>query len=508
MIRNICVVENARHWKKRIPQIEFVSVNDYLFGNEYQDLRQLKIINLARNYGYLGSGYYVSLVAEARGHKVLPNVSTMQALSKKEFYLIETDDLNAQIQKDLANITDNKYELSVYFGRNVSKKYEKLSRMFFNLFPSPFFKVFFRREKQWILTSIKSMSINSIPESHIEVFLEALAEYGIHRWGIKRQNNYERYDIAILQNPRERFAPSNDAAIQKFIKAGKNHDISVEVIEKKDFAHLPQFDGLFIRETTSIDHHTFRFAKKAEKEKMVVIDDPKSILYCTNKIFLNELFKREGIPRPKTIILSEDNVSEIHAHFAYPIIIKIPDGSFSRGVVKVEDPGELATVCKEYFKRSDYVIAQEFMPTEFDWRIGIFDNKPLFACKYFMSRNHWQIINHHKEGKAGEGAHQTYAVSHVEPIIINTALKAAKLIGDGLYGVDIKVIDNMPYVVEVNDNPNIDVGVEDEVLKDSLYGAIMEEFVNRIDKMKMRKDKEIILPTEASLRPLKLQVAR
>ena len=141
MIRNICVVENVRHWKKRVPQIEFISVNDYLFGNEWQDLRPLKIINLANNYGYLGSGYYVSLVAEARGHKVIPNISTMQALSKKEFYLIETDDLNAQIQKDLANITDNKYELSVYFGRNVSKKYEKLSRMFFNVFPSPFFKV-------------------------------------------------------------------------------------------------------------------------------------------------------------------------------------------------------------------------------------------------------------------------------------------------------------------------------------------------------------------------------
>ena len=406
MIRNICVVENARHWKKRVPQIEFVSVNDYLFGTEYQELRQLKIINLARNYGYLGSGYYVSLVAEARGHKVIPNISTMQALSKKEFYLIETDDLNAQIQKDLANITDNKYELSVYFGRNASKKYEKLSRMFFNVFPCPFFKVYFRREKQWILTSIKSMSVNNIPESHIGVFLEALVEYGVHKWGIKRQNNSERYDLAILHNSQEKFSPSNDAAIQKFIKAGKNAGLAVEVIEKKDFAHLPQFDGLFIRETTSIDHHTFRFAKKAEKEKMVVIDDPKSILYCTNKIFLDELFKREGIPRPKTFIVSEDNVCNIYDQLSFPIIVKIPDGSFSRGVVKVEDPGELTSVCKEYFKRSDYVIAQEFMPTPFDWRIGIFNGKALFACKYFMSRNHWQIINHHKTGKAGEGAHQ------------------------------------------------------------------------------------------------------
>jgi glutathione synthase/RimK-type ligase-like ATP-grasp enzyme len=505
MIRNICVVENPRHWKKRVPQIEFVSVEDYLFAPEWQDVRPLKIINLASNYGYLGSGYYVSLVAEARGHKVLPNISSMQALSKKEFYLIETDDLNAQIQKDLANISDNKYELSVYFGKNVSKKYEKISRLFFNLFPCPFFKVYFRREKQWILTSIRSMSINSIPESHLGVFLEALSEFSINRWGIKRQNNSARYDLAILYNPNERFAPSDDAAIQKFIKAGKHNGLDVEVIEKKDFAHLPEFDGLFIRETTAIDHHTFRFAKKAEKEKIVVIDDPKSILYCTNKIFLNELFKREGIPRPKTFILSEDNLGQIYEHFSFPIIIKIPDGSFSRGVVKVQDPGELAATCKEYFKRSDYIIAQEYMPTEFDWRVGVFNGKPLFACKYFMSRNHWQIINHKDDAK--DGAHLTYPVEHVQPLIINTALRAARLIGDGLYGVDIKVVGKKPYVVEVNDNPNIDVGVEDQVLKDRLYNTIMEEFANRIDKLKARKDREPAMPAEI-VKLLNLQVVR
>lgn len=505
MIKNICVVDNVRQWKKRIPQIEFVSAEDYLFAKEWQDLRQLKIINLARNYGYLGQGYYVSLVAEARGHKVLPNISTMQALSKKEFYLIETDDLNAQIQKDLSNITDNKFELSVYFGRNVSKKYEKLSRMFFNLFPCPFFRVYFTREKKWILGSIKSLSLATIPESHLNVVLEGLVEFNINRWGIKSRRDSLRYDLAILHNPLEKFAPSNDTAIQKFIKAGKNAGLSVEVIEKKDYAHLTQFDGLFIRETTAIDHHTYRFAKKAEKEKMAVIDDPKAILYCTNKIFMNEMFKREGVPRPKTFILSEDNIKAIPEQFVFPIIIKIPDGSFSRGVVKVADPGELEVVCKEYFKRSDYIIAQEFMPTSFDWRIGIFNSKPLFACKYFMSRNHWQVINHHQEGKVSEGAHKTYAIQDVEPYIINTALKAARLIGDGLYGVDIKVIGNKPFVVEVNDNPNIDSGVEDGVLKDSLYSVIMDEFANRIDRLKMRKEQ--VLPAEA-VKLLNLQVCK
>jgi glutathione synthase/RimK-type ligase-like ATP-grasp enzyme len=497
------VVENVRQWKKRAPQVDFVSAEDYLFGEQWQDQRQVKVINLANNYGYLGQGYYVSLVAEARGHKVLPNITTMQALSKKEYYVIETDDLNAQIQKDLSNITDTKFELSVYFGRNVSKKYEKLSRIFFNIFPCPFFRVYFTREKHWALSSIRALSMNTVPESHIDVVLEALAEFNVHRWAVRSRKDSLRYDLAILHNPAEKFAPSNDAAIQKFIRAGKGAGLSVEVIEKRDYAHLAQFDGLFIRETTAIDHHTFRFARKAEKEKMAVIDDPKSILYCTNKIFMNEIFKREGVPRPKTFILSEDNFSAIPANFAYPLIIKIPDGSFSRGVVKVHDPAELESVCKGYFKRSDYILAQEFMPTEFDWRIGIFNGRALFACKYFMSRNHWQVINHHQEGKAAEGAHKTFAIQDVDPVITSTALKAAKLIGDGLYGVDIKVIGGKPFVVEVNDNPNIDSGVEDAVLKDHLYQVIMDEFANRIDRLKMRKE-----PSAEAARSLNVMAAK
>ncbi len=62
------------------------------------------------------------------------------------------------------------------------------------------------------------------------------------------------------------------------------------------------------------------------------------------------------------------------------------------------------------------------------------------------------------------------------------ATKAASLIGDGLYGVDLKQTAKGVYVVEVNDNPNIDAGVEDAVLKDELYKLIIRDFVRRLDE--------------------------
>lgn len=49
-------------------------------------------------------------------------------------------------------------------------------------------------------------------------------------------------------------------------------------------------------------------------------------------------------------------------------------------------------------------------------------------------------------------------VEEVPKKVITTALKAANLIGDGLYGVDLKQNDKGVYVIEINDNPNIDSG--------------------------------------------------
>ena len=50
----------------------------------------------------------------------------------------------------------------------------------------------------------------------------------------------------------------------------------------------------------------------------------------------------------------------------------------------------------------------------------------------------------------------------------------ANLIGDGLYGVDLKQAGDKVVVIEVNDNPNIDCGVEDVYLGDDLYKTQVE----------------------------------
>jgi glutathione synthase/RimK-type ligase-like ATP-grasp enzyme len=74
------------------------------------------------------------------------------------------------------------------------------------------------------------------------------------------------------------------------------------------------------------------------------------------------------------------------------------------------------------------------------------------------------------------------AVEDAPKNVVDSAVRAAGLIGDGLYGVDLKQSAGRCYVIEVNDNPNIDAGFEDQVLKDKLYLRIMESFLRRIEK--------------------------
>jgi glutathione synthase/RimK-type ligase-like ATP-grasp enzyme len=85
---------------------------------------------------------------------------------------------------------------------------------------------------------------------------------------------------------------------------------------------------------------------------------------------------------------------------------------------------------------------------------------------------------------SSEGSVDTLSVGEAPDEVVKTALKAANLIGDGLYGVDIKQVGQKCYVIEVNDNPNIDSGYEDSVLKDALYREIMGIFLKRIETRK------------------------
>ncbi len=479
------VVNNPQDWALHIPNVEVVSAKAYLTDLSYNTARFAKVINLCRSYRYQTTGYYVSLLAEARGHKPMPNVKTIQDLKSPAITRFVSDELDEVIEQSLKHISSSKFTLNIYFGRSLAKTHDRLSSHLFKEFQAPLLQAqFSKNQHKWILQNISPIIPSEIPLEHREFIVGMAQEYFAGKRFNMRKKVNTRYDLGILYNPKEHNNPSNEKAINRFIKSAESIGFNTEIINREDYARLAEFDALFIRETTSVNHHTYRFARLAAAERLVVIDDPESILKCTNKVYLAEMMVRHRVPIPKTVIVHHDNVDEMIYKLGFPCVLKQPDSAFSNGVIKAESKQHLFEILPDLLDKSDLLIAQEFVPTPFDWRVCIFDRQPLFVCKYHMARKHWQIYERLHSGKVFTGKSETMAVGMAPKRVVSTALKAANLLGDGLYGVDIKETSQNCYVIEINDNPSIDAGIEDQVLGDELYRKIMSGILRRVENLK------------------------
>jgi glutathione synthase/RimK-type ligase-like ATP-grasp enzyme len=470
-----------------------VDVRDYIAGQLPAGRRATKIINLSRDYGYLGYGYYASLLAAARGHKVVPSAETLVDMAQRGRRWSAIEALDKVLERTIARLKEPPeapFVLTVFFGRPDDSRYARLAAQAFDRFRCPILRLSIKWDDRfanlpgggWYVQSVKPLALRDLREDLRTEFWAALDTYTRVDWRAPRMAKSPRWTLAILHDPKEEFGPSDSGALRKFQRIGGDLGLAVELITRRDYARLAEFDALFIRETTAIDHHTFRFAKKAQDEGMPVIDDPLSIIRCTNKIYLAELLQANGIPTPRTVITGRRRLNRVEDSLTYPMVLKIPDGSFSRGVVKVNDRADLTAKAKVLFEDSDLILAQAFTPTDFDWRVGVLAGEPLFVSQYKMARNHWQIYKHAEDGgKAQSGGFRTVHVEDAPEEVVEVAVRAARLMGDGLYGVDVKQNASGVFVIEINDNPNIDSGVEDLKLKDDLYRRVLKEFVRRLE---------------------------
>jgi glutathione synthase/RimK-type ligase-like ATP-grasp enzyme len=481
----VILVDQARDFPNADTPHKVITTSDYLARPKlFAALDRAKIINLSRSYNYQSKGYYASLLAEARGHRVIPTVATMLDLRELKLYEQSLPELQealtaAALKTQAAE--DTTFDLLFCFGFVQDPRFEAFGRLLFDWYRCPAIEVTIRPGKPWKIDRLRARPLAKLGPEEAEFFHKSLHRFTQRDWRDPRGRPIARYSLAVLYDPQEAMPPSSPDTLKHFVRIAEKQSVDVELITRKQLAELAEFDGLFIRATTSIDSFTYRFAQRAQSEGMPVIDDPQSMIRCTNKVYLHELFEAQGVPVPPTVMLAEDeDLIKAERLLGWPMVLKIPDGSFSRGVHKVETAEALKTLSDELFEDTDLLLAQKFMPTKFDWRVGVLDGEPLFVCQYQMARGHWQIIKHGPNG-AREGASKTIPVAEAPLPVIDAALKAAGAIGPGLYGVDVKETDGAIAVIEVNDNPNLEHGVEDLVGKDEIWNRLLNWFIRRID---------------------------
>jgi glutathione synthase/RimK-type ligase-like ATP-grasp enzyme len=482
----VILVDQPKDFPNADTPHKVITTSEYLARPRLFDMARPKLVNLARSYAYQSKGYYASLLAEARGHRVVPTVETMLELRETKLYehaLPELeDDLNKCARK--ADFQpEGEFKFLVCFGIANDARFESFGRLLFDWFRCPALEITVGPGHWLTIDRIRPRTITRLANGDAIFFRQALARHTKREWRDPKARSVAKYDLAVLHDPNEKVPPSSVASIKHFGRIAEKLSVDIEPITRRQLAELAEFDGLFIRETTSIDNHTYRFARRAWQEGMPVIDDPISMIRCTNKVFLMELLSSNQVPIPPSVMLADpEDITRAMDELGSPLVVKIPDGSFSRGVHKVSTPAEFRRIAEELFEETDLVLAQKFLPTEFDWRVGVLAGGPVFVCQYRMARGHWQVVKYRADGSSHEGGFRAFEVDQAPGEVIDIALRAARPIGDGFYGVDLKQTDTGIVVMEVNDNPNLEHGIEDTVGKDEIWIKILKWFIERFER--------------------------
>lgn len=278
----------------------------------------------------------------------------------------------------------------------------------------------------------------------------------------------ERYTIS---------SASEMNALMRLSQEARKQGHRADFLFRPDMYKIPQYDAIFIRALTDPLNSAYVASRTAELHGITAIDDSDSIRICCDKVDMYRHLVRSGVPFPETRIIDRDDISgalgdRLLDEMGCPIVLKAPNSSFSMYVEKVENKEEFQAVAKRYLRRADRIVAQRFVKSAFDWRVGVLRGEPLYVCQYIIPRKHWKILTYTAGGRTVEGEVKSIPLSQAPADLIDCAVRAANAIGNGLYGVDLKQVGDRYLVIEVNDNPTINAGDEDQA-NGHLYGQLI-----------------------------------
>jgi glutathione synthase/RimK-type ligase-like ATP-grasp enzyme len=244
---------------------------------------------------------------------------------------------------------------------------------------------------------------------------------------------------------------------------------------------VPKTDGLFIRSRTDPLNISYIASKMAEMHGIPVIDDPRSIQICSDKVNMYMHLIKAEIPIPRTEFvrksdLSEESMGRLLDRMDGSLILKEPSTTFGNRVKRVTSPADAHHVAGNYLKMSDWIVGQEYIESDEDWKIGVLGGELLYACRYVLPTESQKIVAS-EEGEIPDYASESVPEADVPREAIDLAIRAARAIGDGLYSVDIKQRGGRQFVIEVNDNPSLESG-EDEYYP-RIYNQIISNLMER-----------------------------
>src|SRR5205085_8270007 len=117
-----------------------ITTSEYLARPRLFDMGRPKLVNLARSYAYQSKGYYASLLAEARGHRVVPTVETMLELREAKLYEHALPDLEDELNRCARRADfqpEGELKLLICCGLCRDARFEPFGRLLFDWIRCP-----------------------------------------------------------------------------------------------------------------------------------------------------------------------------------------------------------------------------------------------------------------------------------------------------------------------------------------------------------------------------------
>src|SRR5690349_13079243 len=253
-MKTVVVTDQQQKWFD-IPDATVLTARRYLAEPESGHEGTVRVLNLCRTGRYQGRGYYVSLLAEARGQRPVPDVKTVENLKSEAYVQMLSAQLEPLVRDTLRHDESDRFELDVYLGKDPAQSHQVLADKLFASVRAPLLRALFvRADGRWRLDAVHAIGIADVPAQHRAFVLETLRAYATETSPSTQQRSGTGPPrLAILWDPNEPHKPSNEEALQRLVRAAPLVGLEAELIGPDALERLPEFDGLFNRASPEVN---------------------------------------------------------------------------------------------------------------------------------------------------------------------------------------------------------------------------------------------------------------
>ncbi len=223
---------------------------------------------------------------------------------------------------------------------------------------------------------------------------------------------------------------------------------------------LPYYDAIIPRIGASITFYGTAVVRQFEMMGTFSVNESVAISRARDKLRSLQLLSRKDVGLPRTGFANRpDNIKDLIKNVGgAPVVIKLLEGTQGIGVVLAETNKAAESIVEAFMGLKANILVQEFIKEAggADIRCFVVGDKVVAAMKRQGAEGEFRS-NLHRGGTA-----KLIRLSKEERA---TAVKAAKIMGLNVCGVDILQSANGPVVMEVNSSPGLE-GIETATQKD------------------------------------------